>query len=457
MPYSFPDNVPDTVKNLPEGAQRIFVDVFNSNYTESQDEDAARQAAWGAVKNAYEQDAGGDWVQKASDAAVADPEPGRLIRYIGPIVLSEGSDQGQAQVFRTGTFYHPRYGKFTVTDADLAAMADNFGTVHPVAPTQMVVDYEHQSMFEGVKAEAAGWVSGLEHEPGKLVATVDWNAEAAAQIRAKKYRFISPVWKMDGTDKETGKDVGPLLLTMALTNRPFIEGMEPVVLSEAIEGANARIMALSETTLAAYQVMMAADESQGTTPDPESGDSANAGPHEAADVGVDGDGGNTTEGEGTNMDEAKLRELLGIGPDDDIEAAIAALKAKASDAEAAKDTAEGEVATEKAAKETAEAALLAKDVDVDVAAAVEAGQLLPRQVDWAKALRASDPDTFKAFLATAAASAPELGERGAIDPKDADAAMTLTDEEAKTGAMLGVDPAETLAQKKTDANKVAVV
>jgi phage I-like protein len=457
MPYSYPDNVPDTVKNLPEGAQRIFVDVFNSTYAEGQDEDAARQAAWGAVKNAYEQDAEGEWTQKASDAAVADEAGGRLLRYVGHVALSDDSNRSRAQVFRTGTFYHPRYGKFTITDDDLKAMAENFGTVHPVAPTQMVVDYEHQSMFEGRKAEAAGWVSGVEREPGKLFTVVDWNDEAADQIRAKKYRFISPVWKMDGTDKETGKPVGPLLLTMALTNRPFIEGMEPVVLSERMEAANANVMTLSETTLAAYQVKLAADEPQGTTPEPESGNTANVEPHEAADAGVDGDGGDNTEGEEANMDEAKLRELLGIGPDDDIEEAIAALKAKVSDAEAAKDTAEADTATAQAAKDTAEAALLARDVDADVTAAVEAGQLLPRQAEWAKALRAKDPDTFKAYLATAAAPAPELGERGAIDRADADDTLALTDEEKKTGAILGVDPEDTLAQKKADAKKVPVV
>ena len=51
-------------------------------------------------------------------------------------------------------------------------------------------------------------------------------------IKANEYRYISPEWHMHYKDKESGKDIGPTLLSMALTNRPFIEGMQPIMLSE---------------------------------------------------------------------------------------------------------------------------------------------------------------------------------------------------------------------------------
>jgi len=504
MPYSYPGNVPDTVKNLPEGAQRIFVEVFNGADAAGKNEDEARMAAWGAVKNAYEQTAEGEWKRKASES---------LVRYVGPVSLAEGN-RSDVQVFRTGTFYHPLYGKFTITDDTMKAMVENFRTVRPVAPTEMVVDYEHMSDLGTVQAPAAGWVKDLAFRPGvksALYATVDWTDEAAGFIRDRKYRYISPVWNMNYKHKETGKEVGPTLVAMALTNRPYIEGMEPVVLSERIERANAAVMALSEATVASYAMLMAEwdneyindlpddcfayvapggekDEQGKTVPralrhlpfkspqgnisidhlrnalarldqtslPPEAKAKARAILEKAAEeAGVGETGNNTKEGEDTTMEE-KLRELLGLGPDDDIVEAVTALKAKVDEAEAAKTEAQTEAAaarekskTDLKAKDTAEADLRANEVTSDVAQAVRDGKLLPAQVDWAKNLRAKDPAAFKTFLETARAG-PDLDIRGK-DARPGDDDIQLTDSEKKSAKMLGVDPAETLAQKRKDA------
>jgi len=66
-PYS-KDNPPAAVKNLPAGAQRIFMDVFNRTLKDTGDETKARMAAWGAVKNTYTRDASGKWTKKTKDS-----------------------------------------------------------------------------------------------------------------------------------------------------------------------------------------------------------------------------------------------------------------------------------------------------------------------------------------------------------------------------------------------------
>ncbi len=66
MPYSFPNNIPDVVKSLPVGAQKIFINVFNENIDKGEDE--ARQAAWGAVKNKYEKNDEGEWIKKTKES-----------------------------------------------------------------------------------------------------------------------------------------------------------------------------------------------------------------------------------------------------------------------------------------------------------------------------------------------------------------------------------------------------
>ncbi len=503
MPYSFPDNIPDYIKNIPEGAQRIFVEVFNSTLKDSNDEERARMAGWGAVKTKYEK-VGEEWKLMASE---------RILRYVAslPAVKPEanGTATSQVQVFRTGTFRHPLYGKFTITDDDLASMEKNFKANRPKSPTEMVVDYEHMSIAPAIIAPAAGWVRDVRHLPGELVATVEWTKKATDHIVAKEYRFISPEWHMNWKDKESGKDLGPCLLSMALTNRPFIEGMRPVILSESIEAANEKVLVLSERMIANYNPggaeMMAAewdtqyindlpdssfayvapggekDASGKTVPrslrslpyrkadgstdlphlrnalarleqtdlSPEAKAKAKSALEEAASkagVGEAGQESTKKAKEANLLDEKKVREVLGIGETDDIMGAISALVSKAKDSTAQlKDAVK--------AKETAEATLLAKDVDADVSKAITDKLILPKQEAWAKSLRAKDPEAFKAYLATATPVGPALTPpKGKEDGGDT---IKLSEAEIEAGRKMGVSQADLLAQKKRDAEAQA--
>ena len=75
MPYSSNSDLPDNVTNvLPEHAQDIFREAFNSAYDEYKDpddrrgddsrEDVARKVAWAAVKKSYAKGDDGRWHQK---------------------------------------------------------------------------------------------------------------------------------------------------------------------------------------------------------------------------------------------------------------------------------------------------------------------------------------------------------------------------------------------------------
>jgi len=505
MSYSMPDNIPDYIKGLPEGAQRIFVEVFNAALKEGKTEDEARIAGWGAVKTKYEKQ-GDKWVQAGG---------GMTMRYVAMLADMPPGDGGsgtkvtQTQVFRTGTFRHPLYGKFTITDDTLTAMAANFKSCRPKPPTEMVVDYEHMSAVGAQVSPAAGWVKAVEARPGELVATIEWTSKAAERIAAKEYRFISPEWQMNYKDKETGMDVGPCMLSVALTNRPFFEGMRPVIMSERLEDANAEVMVMSEKMLEKFlpqAAMFAAewdtetinnlpdssfayiapggekDESGKTVPrslrfipykdaggevdlphlrnalarldqtslSPEAQAKAKSVLEEAAK----GAGVGETDSDQTNagketigmIDEKELRKVLAIDDKADVMAAIGAAIATAKSA--------GGITM---AKETAEASLLAAntrltaiDVEADVAAAVKAGKVLPKQLDWAKSFRAKDPEGFKAYLAVAAIAGPDGKILGS---EKVDETMTLTATEVQIGEKMGVSKEALLAQKKRDAEK----
>jgi len=83
MPYLL-SNPPDTIKNLPKGAQAIWIRIFNSTYQtltgeESVREEGARIAAWAAVKQKYTRDAAGSWTLREKDII----DPREIVALVG--------------------------------------------------------------------------------------------------------------------------------------------------------------------------------------------------------------------------------------------------------------------------------------------------------------------------------------------------------------------------------------
>lgn len=65
MPYARNDDLPKSITDhLPEHAQTIFRKAFNNAYEQYGTEIQAFKVAWAAVKNEYEKNADGHWVNK---------------------------------------------------------------------------------------------------------------------------------------------------------------------------------------------------------------------------------------------------------------------------------------------------------------------------------------------------------------------------------------------------------
>jgi phage I-like protein len=62
----------------------------------------------------------------------------------------------------------------------------------------------------------------------ELWALSDWGDQARGQIRAKEYRWTSVAIWPNAKNKVTGLEMGPVLTSVALTNKPFVEGMAPL-------------------------------------------------------------------------------------------------------------------------------------------------------------------------------------------------------------------------------------
>lgn len=89
--------------------------------------------------------------------------------------------------------------------------------------TDIPIDYEHQTLMaerNGLPAPAAGWINprSLEWRNDGLYGQVTWTAAAKAAIDADSYRYLSPVFPYDA---DTGAVLD--LLHVALTNTPAID------------------------------------------------------------------------------------------------------------------------------------------------------------------------------------------------------------------------------------------
>ena len=86
----------------------------------------------------------------------------------------------------------------------------------------MMIDYDHASELaapEGKgRALAAGWVSDLQARDDGIWAKVDWTPQAAAELAARQYRYISPYFRVSKETREVTR-----LVSAGLTNTPNLE------------------------------------------------------------------------------------------------------------------------------------------------------------------------------------------------------------------------------------------
>jgi len=314
-----------------------------------------------------------------------------------PDMVEGGGPEGWTQICRTGKWLGHWQGPFEGTDDDIAVMVENFNRfVLPV-----MFDYGHESCWDS-GAIASGW--GHEFEIGKkgnaLYSNTEWTRRAADHIRAGEYKYISPVIVFNTTDPYTGEDIGPSIWSVALTNTPFLDGMDAVEIGGQIAASR---KALNGAPLGREwkprQVEMT-HNSPTKTPEPEPE------PEPAPEPEV-------TINKSTTEDDMSLKEIaLSLGlPEtataDEIKTAIAAkdntatqaaTDAKAlSDAQAAQAKAEedGKLALQRAeALETEKKEREEREAKDLVEAYIKAGRVAPASREKAVALALGDRASF---------------------------------------------------------------
>jgi len=297
-------------------------------------------------------------------------------------------------------------GAFALTSEHLDSIVATFDA----QADDLVLDYEHASVYAGREAPAAGWIDALERRGDDLYAHVTLTKRAREYVLADEYRHVSPVIWFDEPDAVTGEPIPAQLHSVALTNTPFLDGLGDVELVETLRAASRR--AASQTTAA---------ESAAT--------------------------GGQMDAEKAVAIVSALMSKLGVSDPDALEGAIAELvgagaEGESEDAPKSMEAARRKIAASRSALdgvikdrdalakrvEELESERLDRLVDDDV----RAGRLLPAERDTYRALAAKDPETYRKITATRRAipggtstrvaarhetkSAPASGD--ALDPKD---------------------------------------
>ena len=154
------------------------------------------------------------------------------------VVLADAGEGKKAvwiQVAKPGHFFKGDH--FELNDRVFSDIIANFEATRN---HEVPVDFEHateQSPSEGniaaVGAPAQGWVRELRMQGGNLYGLVEWGDLAREYIKAKKYKYISPAIVLNARDRNTGKPIGARLTSVALTNKPFLDGMMPVAAKDS--------------------------------------------------------------------------------------------------------------------------------------------------------------------------------------------------------------------------------
>lgn len=295
--------------------------------------------------------------------------------------------------------------------------------------TKRVVDYEHQTLRKeenGQPAPAAGWYTDLQWREGEgLFARVQLTARAADYIASGEYQYFSPVFLYHPT---TG-DVLDVQMG-ALTNAPAIDGMQELSLRAAA--------------------------SFGCFDDPSEENPVN--PLLLAVCAALGLAANTTEEQAVaalSAFNSNLRKLLDQDDKANSEAVLAACTGLKAKAVASPDPANFVPVCVVDGMKAELAALTArlgerdeKELDSQIAAALDDGRLAKPMEGWARELGKSNRAALTAYLDQAKPLAALGGSQTGGEPPVPDEKTGLTQEELAVCSAMGLTADQFKAAKE---------
>lgn len=346
---------------------------------------------------------------------------------LSPIVIacsfelgSDGSTNGRIQLFPFGRFFpadkrEGSEGGWYVDDSNGAMLADQINLL----AIDLMIDYEHQTLYieqNGQPNPAAGWIKRAEYISGEgLFADVEWTAKASQQIKAKEYRYISPLFIPEQDGKVTK------VLNAALTNRPALHNLaEAFALSSQFNQKDIVMLKLLQQLFGAdnatedeiKQKLTALCETKGTSQ------------VALSEVYI--------ELHKQSAEVVALNEQVKKGVDPTQYVALAEMKAVQDELTSLKTQ------------------MTANKVDALVSQALSEGRLLPAQKEWATHLGKTNLQALSDYLETTVPNPALVANQAKEKPVERNV-VALSDAEKATAKMLGMSEAEFIKEHKEQA------
>lgn len=304
------------------------------------------------------------------------------------------------QLLPAGTF-RGRDGRGPYALSDPAAVVAATRAIDMDLP----IDIDHQAEFapKGTLVPAAAWIKEVEARDDGVWGRVEFTQAAAEKVKAKEYRYLSPVFQFKRGTGEIFR-----IIRATLTNYPNL-----ALTAIASQGANMKDLL---KTLAALFGL------------PEDADAAAVEAHAQQLV-------TEAAGHGTHL--GGIAKALGLAEGvkpEAIATAAADLRTRGGKPDPAKFVPFDQFEALQTSFNTFRTGVEGEQATAKVEAAMTAGKLAPALKDWALELATADPAKFDTFVA----SQPVLlapGGGGGQPPKGGDG---LTGEELAACSMLGV-------------------
>jgi hypothetical protein len=151
-------------------------------------------------------------------------------------------------ILNKGPLIHPKTGaQIVVDDAFVARLRRNFDA--KVCDIVQVPLANDQNQHSEDPLRNLGEVVGIEEEGDKVYALLDIRRSDAVSAMGKTILGASAMMHLDYKDTRTGKGVGPTLLHVCATNRPYVIGLEDYqeVVAATAEGTAETVLLTAAT------------------------------------------------------------------------------------------------------------------------------------------------------------------------------------------------------------------
>lgn len=309
-----------------------------------------------------------------------------------------------------------------------ASNGHTLATLLNARPIDMVIDYEHQTLYtekNGQPAPAAGWLAAGQFEyvegVGLCNRAPSWTTKATQAIGGHEYRYKSPVIAYDTDGNVTN------VMNVAITNQPAL-------------------LTLDELTALSAKFTPKKDQDKSMKP------------LLAYVIAALGLAATTTEDEAVTALSAQVDDFKTKATDAkvtiDAEKPLAALSSvftNVADPDPAKYVPVATMNETVAALNAQITTLQGNQVDPNaelLTAALSDGRLLPAQESWAKSYAASDPAGFKTYLdnAPVIAALNQKQTTGKPDPASGGKITALSAEQIEVANGMGISHADMIAE-----------